>query len=186
MKYIFFFLLFLFFQSKLLAQDTFFQQLTPSIAYYGNNLWNPGIRLGLEKPWPNHSKWQISSDLGVYLDPGSHAGLFHSYGLHFRHTGVKGRHWQLGMSPLAYYRSFLPNTYTLTSEGTIGQIRLAGRSYFAPTASLRFGAQWEKISFAEACFIGLHLMTLMPYNTYIMPLFNIELGIRLTSSSSDS
>lgn len=158
----------------------FLQSLQPNLSYYGNNLWNPGLKVGLEKAISPDNSWLLISDLGFYRDPGTQLGLFHSYGIVKRKTGAKGFHVQLGLSPLSVYRSFLSETYEVSGNGVVEQVRLPGRTYVAPVIHGGIGSRWEKKPI-EGWFMNLHGMILMPYNTFILPLINVEVGLRFAT-----
>ncbi|MEM7367479.1 MAG: hypothetical protein AAF587_02690 [Bacteroidota bacterium] len=158
----------------------FLQSLHPHLSYYGNNLWNPGLKVGLEKAISQDKTWVLNSDLGFFHDPGTQLGLFHSYGILKRRTGSKGFHAQLGISPLSVYRSFLSETYEVSSSGAVERVRLPGRTYLAPVLTGGIGSRWQKPPI-EAWFLNLHGMILMPYNTFILPLLNVEVGLRFKS-----
>ncbi|MFW6226665.1 MAG: hypothetical protein ACOC31_01025 [Bacteroidota bacterium] len=164
-----------------------------AVGYHGNTLWNPGINAGVEIPrsfetTTNRKEQTIrkfkfwQADAGFFADRRTELGLYAHGGLTWRRQKSDKPYWQLGVSPVGFYRSFLPNTYEFTDEGlvtdTVESLTLAGNFYFAPAFSLQTG----KISSSNPLsnwFAEINIITLMPYNTYIMPLVNVKVGYRL-------
>lgn len=164
-----------------------------SVSYHGNTIWNPGLNAGVEIPrafatTTNKREQTIlkykffQADAGFFADRRIEFALYANGGLTWRRQKDNKLFWQLGISPVGFYRSFLPNTYEFTDEGlvtgTVERLTLAGNFYFAPAISFQTG----KISSSRPIsnwFAEVNLITLMPYNTYIMPLVNVKVGYRL-------
>ncbi len=164
-----------------------------SVSYHGNTLWNPGLNAGLEIPrsfetTPGRKDQTIlkyrflQADAGFFADRRIEFAVYANGGFSWRRQKEGKSFWQLGVSPLGFYRSFLPNTYEFTDQGlvtgTVERRRFAGNFYFAPAISVQTG----KISSSSPLknwFAEINLITLMPYNTYIMPLVNVKVGYRL-------
>lgn len=156
--------------------------------YYGNNLWNPGIQVGadrqrvtMDKSRNDHDftveKW-FTGDLGYYLDPGSHGASFLQVGTTRRKYKDKMFYTQTGFNPLGIYRSILPETYTVTDAGHVEQVNSPGNWYYAPSVSWGVGQYYRKLP-GSGWYARLELMALLPYNTYVQFLFNVNLGYRL-------
>lgn len=199
-----------------------------SVAYFGNNLWNPGLKLGMEVAWkvktslvkpeaetilhsisdervegpPSRTgtdmpasmndgvladhvqsrkyyikkEWVPGANIGFYLDPGSHAGLFTNAGIGYRRTNEKGRTRYAALNPAGIYRSFLTETYAYDEQGTIERVALPGNFYYAPAFSLGIG-KFTNPNLQSGWFTHLTVITLAPYNHWVMPLINLEAGI---------
>ncbi|MDF1573261.1 MAG: hypothetical protein P1P82_16755 [Bacteroidales bacterium] len=165
-----------------------------SVAYFGNNLWNPGIKLGFEYDWkvqnetidpatdnstphkmPVKKAWMPGGNIGIYLDPGSHAGLFGNAGISYRRTSEKGRNRHIALNPAGIYRSFLTETYAYDNQGGVDRVTLPGNLYYAPAFSFGVG-KFTNRSLHSGWFTQVTVITLMPYNHWIMPLINLEVG----------
>lgn len=160
-----------------------------TLAYFGNNLWNPGLKFGLEQCGKDSYKsvkrrgkdkiitkyWFLKGDIGGYWDPRSHVGLFANVGIGRRKLRPSGvfTHW--GISPLGLYRSFYPETYEVLDDGTVQQISAAGRAYFSPVLTLGFGKPANR-NVNRNWFFNFHVMGLNSYNGHWLPLLNIEYG----------
>jgi hypothetical protein len=174
----------LFWTSKIMvAQDV--QPLVYEFGYHGNNLWNPGIKAGAGLVWrkkttttkkvkKRYHQTTLNGNIGFYLDPGSHVGTFLEAGLTYRKFHPNDWFLSLGINPLGVYRSFLPETYEVDLNGNTVKKTLPGRTCFSPSGSIGFG-KLRKDS-PNGWFVKTNLMFLIPYNTYILPLLNIEAG----------
>jgi hypothetical protein len=163
-----------------------------SVAYFGNNLWNPGLKLGMEytrkvkayldgpgaeEIFPKR-EWVPGANIGFYLDPGSHAGLFTNAGISYRRTNAKGSTRFVSLHPAGIYRSFLAETYRYNDQGDVERVPLPGNFYFAPAFSLGIG-KLTGPALQSGWFTRLTVITLVPYNHWIMPMINLEAGIML-------
>lgn len=161
-----------------------------SLAYAGNNLWNPGMEFGagfLLHTFPEHSSRNrplsrelfFSSGIGMYLDPGSHAAIYSQYGGVFRSTGPKGWNHSFEILPAGIYRSFLPETWAVGEGGSPEKVFLPGRTYFAPGIGYQVGHAFSEKHDRE-WFAGCSMTLLMPFNTYVMPVLTIDIGWRFS------
>ena len=159
-----------------------------TLAYHGNNLWNPGLKLGAEYGLIDKTKTNkkeksitktihLNGNLGFYIDPSSHTGIFSHYGFMFRRITQKGWHISLGVSPIGIFRSALPETYEVDFEGNVNRVSSPGRTYFSPTGSLGFGK--FKQNSGQGWFTQANIMLLSPYNNAFIPFLNIEAGYRI-------
>ncbi len=161
-------------------------------AYYGNNLWNPGLKFGAEYIWKEKirekekkkrtkiktNQFILGGDIGFFWDPRDYTALFTYYGLVYRHTNTKGFRYNFAISPAGYFRSFLPETYEV--EGSqVDKVVLPGRSYYAPVLTLGLGRlRRNKEKKLKAWFLDLDVMFLVPYNAAMVPLLNVAYGYR--------
>lgn len=176
-----------------------FSQINPkaftyTVSYFGNNLWNPGLKFGAEMPKNENTITNkkgkersilnnYAADIGFYRDGGSHVGVFLGAGWQRKKVFNKRFFITMEGKPLGFYRSFLPETYKVEDDGSIKKVGLPGRFYFAPSVSAGFGIAGKKDT-ERALFAKVHVITLLPYNTYIMPLLNIELGYQFNLSKN--
>ena len=164
---------------------------TFNLSYHGNNLWNPGLNAGIEQPWsviqkasrrlkPLIIETNVNADLGFFRDYSRQTPFFIHLGITKRRyrEDKSGFHYQFGLSPVGIYRSFLPETWEYTVNGTVEKVFLPGRWYYAPVVSMGIG-QFQNKQPGTGWFAELNLTTLIPYNTYIMPLLNVKAGYRI-------
>lgn len=160
------------------------------MSYLGNNLWNPGVKLALDtelsqqklqspqgKEKSLHKSHRL--DAGFYVDPGSYTGLFINAGWQRKTIYPKRYFISWAANPVGLFRSFLPETYQVSPNGEIDKVALPGRLYLAPS----FQAGVGRISGRHpnrSYFARLNMIILLPYNTFIMPLLNIELGCTIS------
>jgi hypothetical protein len=169
------------------------KRLDLSIAYYGNNVWNPGMKTGMEYIWKEWLKIKekhettatktnrliFHGDAGLYWDPMNYTALFLYSGLRFRHLNPKGFHYYFGASPAAVYRSFLTETYEVSSEGEVSGVSCPGRTYYAPTLTCGIGMEHPEMQ-KKGWFIGMDIMFLTHYNADFVPLMNYVFGYRFS------
>jgi len=190
-----FLLYYLLFSSPVYAQTPAVSPFTPpatlNLSYHGNNLWNPGLNAGIEQPWsviqkasrrqkPLIIETNVNADLGFFRDYSRQTPFFTHWGITKRRyrEDKSGFHFQFGFSPVGIYRSFLPETWEYTVNGTVEKVFLPGRWYYAPVVSMGMG-QFRNKQPGTGWFVEMNLTTLIPYNTYIMPLLNVKAGYRI-------
>ena len=164
-----------------------------SIAYFGQQVVNPGLKIGAEYCLRSTEKSTISRrgkarvkyrqllaglDLGGYRQAATSTNVFLLPGIHYRRTANSGFQYMFGLGAGAM-RSFLPSVFEETSPGTVEEIGVAGRSYFAPFVSLGLGKAFRKSNTLENIYLKSQNMLLVGYNTTHMPLFNLELGLTI-------
>lgn len=157
------------------------QQASPlpqfSLAYLGNNLWNPGLLAG-HRHYLATGPWYLSSQAGAYWDPGAHTATFvHTgIGLHLRQT--KPWSCRLALHPLGYYRAWLANVYVVATDGSIGRQALSSRGYFA--ADMMLGLE-KSLAAGGALLFEAHLQPLSPRHGHWLPLFHLAIGYTLSA-----
>ncbi len=169
----------------------FYERLDFSGAYYGDMIWNPGLKFGAEYVWKEKQKQKkkrkgtktitkqkiLSGDVGFYISDLSRAEMFNYYGIIFRRTSSKkNRQINFKFNPIGFYRSFLPETYEVVGE-EVNKVFMAGRNYYAPSISFGIG-KMRKDKKLKARFININFMVLMPYNNSINPMISIDFGYR--------
>lgn len=168
-----------------------FPKSTLNISYHGNNLWNPGLNVGVEQPWLLSKKLNRSgksltletyfnADVGFFRDYSRQTPFFTHFGVNKRRyrEDKDGFHYQFGFSPVGFYRSFLPETWEYTVNGTVEKVFFPGRLYYAPVVNIGMGKLHQNQP-GTGWFVEMNITTLMPYNTFIMPLFNVKVGYRI-------
>jgi hypothetical protein len=164
---------------------------TLNLSYHGNNLWNPGLNAGIEQPWSVSQKADrksrpvilekyFNADLGFFRDYSRQTPFFSHLGINRRRyrEDKGGFHFQFGFSPVGIYRSFLPETWEYKTDGTVEKVFLPGRWYYAPVVSMGLG-RFHNNKPGTGWFVEMNITTLIPYNTYVMPLLNIKAGFRI-------
>jgi len=167
-----------------------------NVSYYGNNLWNPGLKFGAGillhqkgKDVMKHTKKKgdvlkhkehqffLTGDIGFYWEPKHFTALFSYFGVSYRKTNTKGFNYNFGLSPLSVYRSFLVQTYEVDDAGNVSEVSFPGRFYYAPTLIAGIGKKKEG-KFFTGWFLNANFMTLVKYNANMLPLLHIEFGFR--------
>lgn len=183
------------FASKAHNQTPDLQAIPPpatfNLSYHGNNLWNPGLNAGIEQTWSviqkvnrRHKPLTIETffnvDLGFFRDYSQQTPFFTHFGINKRRyrEDKGGFHYQLGFSPVGIYRSFLPETWEYSATGMVEKVFMPGRWYYAPVVSMGIG-RFRNNQPGTGWFIEMNITTLIPYNTYVMPLLNLKAGYRI-------
>jgi len=162
------------------------------VGYIGNVLWNNGILTGAEYLWKEKSRTKeikdkqktitrqflFTSNLAYTTNFSSKtdAGSFANFGLAWRRTNTKGKQISIALNPIAYYRSFLTETYEVVGTD-VKKVFLPGRSYYAPSLSIGFGKRRENKRLSGRYF-NVHLMYRMPYNAGALPSISLQYGFR--------
>lgn len=186
-------ILFVFTTTLLYAQKDSISFFNDKLNYYGtysgNNMINPGLNFGAnynllikkkQKQKKNKKKittrqLDLDGNIGFYWDPFSHCGLYTNYGITYVKTKTKGLLLQVGLNPLGYYRSFLPETYEIDKNVEVNKIFLPGRSYYAPSFNVGIG-HTRSDKFLNAWHLKFKTIILTPYNRNYLPLLFIEYG----------
>ncbi len=187
-------------QKRLLADSTSqkkccsLQKPVYSASYFANFIFNPGLKFGVESLYAERQKTKIkkrkgkefekvitkerllNGDIGFYIVPKGHVGVFTSYGIMLRRSNSKNKQFIFKFNPLGYLRSFYPETYEVKG-GDVNKVFLPGRGYYAPSISVGLGKIRTKKKLS-ARFINLNFMMLVPYNTNVLPIVSIEYGYR--------
>jgi len=182
----------------IMSSILFAQNDTISIDYniscFVNNLWNSGLKFGTEyilkqqinKKQQNDRKKKkkvkiqeliLNADGGFYWDPMSHIAFFLFSGIKYRNTATEKFQWNIGLNPIGYYRSFLPETYEVNDNGEIKKIFLPGKSYYSPSLTIGIG-KYRKDKKMKAWFLNFNFMLLYKYNADLLPLINTVYGYR--------
>lgn len=171
--------------------SSFLNRTEFKVGYYGNFIWNNGLKLGTEYVWKEKKKVKekkegqktITHQLLLHGSLGFSTNFtnqtensFHTYyGLIWRRTSHK--RWQLSVeiNPLGYYRSILPETFEI--EGNeVSKVNIPGRSYYAPTFVSGIGRLNKKKKLAW--YLNLNFGFRTPYNVGVLPMFALQYGYR--------
>lgn len=161
-----------------------------TVSYAGNNAWNPGASFDSGFLLNSNQKTRKNgrtvlrqiyflTRYGLYLDPGSHAAFYGQYGFSYRRTGPEGWFRSLEVLPVGSYRSFLPETWVVEEGEPPRRLALPGRTYFSPGINYHFGKHVPGDQ-EKGWFAGCGVTLLIPYNTYVMPVFTVEMGWRFS------
>jgi hypothetical protein len=160
-----------------------------TVAYTGNNLWNPG--LALEYYHLVNAYYKINKkdkkqliiksarfEAGTFVDPDAFTFTYINVGYSSQRIYPNGRWTAIKLSPFGAARTFLPSTFHVNQDGSVSQETFPGRMYFAPALDWQFGL-FKNNGILNRVFIGSNLMVLLPYNTYAMPLLNFRIGYQI-------
>ncbi|MFT7071225.1 hypothetical protein [Patiriisocius sp. Uisw_017] len=190
---------FLFFNiSAIIAQESppiersFLDQTEFKVGYTGNLIWNNGLQLGAEyllkekvkikvkKRGPKTiiNQWLIDGNFGVTTNFSSRTdtGVFANFGLMWRRTNKKGKQLSIGLNPVGYYRSFLPQTYEVNGDD-VNKVFLPGRNYYAPSLSIGIG-RFRKGKKITGRYLNLNLRLRTHFNTTTLPAISLQYGFR--------
>lgn len=176
------------------TKSVFYNSITYSLSYYGNNLVNPGINAGISFVLRERTKIKsstkkngkkvdqskmkqllASADIGFFWQPESHIGAFNYYEITLRTIRLKNNSYSIiGLGP-GIYRSFYPETYEVEDNGNINRVALGGRTYFAPVISFGTG-RFKNHGILHSLSFITNLMFLFDYNSGIVPLLNLEIA----------
>lgn len=162
-----------------------------SVAYYGEMVIHPGLKLSADfniKEWDKtkttkkHSSKTInrslilSPALGFFYHQNYQTGLFFMLELKYRRQNQRGVFFGFGIG-LGYLRTFIPNTYEVDGSGEINQTT-AGYNYFASNYFISFGKDLSiRKNIPLACFIKPQFMYAIPNFPNGTGYFALELGI---------
>ena len=169
------------------------QDFRYSVSYFGNNIWNEGLNFGLDKirySYPKTNKKGKEKtitkshliNIGFFNDSNSHLGAFAVAGWGSKIVFKNRFNLTSAVQPFGLFRSFLPETYKVKSNGEINKVFLPGRLYLCPSISAGFGRIGKKNP-DNGWFTKLNMMVLLPYNKAILPLLNVEFGYHFTIKS---
>lgn len=148
---------------------------------------NPGFNLGVEyrhgietgsnrkgKPYIRHK--HFTADIGFYINPRSHTGMFTHFGLNHRKYREGKVNFSIGFSPIGVYHAF-PVKKTEVNDADIHSPDIK-KVYYSPVLSLGMGKFRNQIP-ATGWFFQINFMTLLAPHSPVYPLLNTELGYRI-------
>lgn len=161
---------------------------TLTVSYFGEHMFHPGTRIGYE--WPaltnkiktkhrtSHSL-MLHPGIGYYLHSGNHHGLFLNSEIGYNVLFFFGVESRINIG-VGYLRTFLDGeTYEMTSDGNFKKIPLAGNNTFMPSLSLHLAYDFSRVSNLNfGIFIKPSFFMQIPYNTFALPQYAVELGIK--------
>lgn len=162
------------------------------IGYYGNAVWDNGLNVGAEYAWKKYIKikerkkgqkiithqFLFNGSLGYSTNFSTQTdnGLSTYYGLIWRRTNPKGKQYNVGLNPLGYYRSFLPETYEVKGDH-VSKVSLPGRGYYAPSIVVGIG-KLRKGKKRSGWYLNLQCTLRTNYNTGTLPVLALQYGHR--------
>jgi len=181
--------------NQVFAQDTLLNNKIQgiSISYFGENLTHYGIKIGTEyslkitnktkikrnlKEIPKRKEHFITGNIGSYIHKRNHVGLFINSELGYRKTRNNGFKYEF-LIGVGYLHTFLQgDTYTVSDDGTVDKVNLAGQSNLMIPISCGLGYDFNyhykkpfSINLKPSFFIQ------YPYNHAIAIRPTIDLGL---------
>ena len=159
-----------------------------AVGYYGDLIYNPGLRGGVELPWTYREVQKgngrlrineriLTGELAGYWNPNTHGAFLLGAGVIWRTTWTRwGGQIGLRLLPLVLERTLLSETYEVI-DGRVNRVRFPGRTYYAPTVGFTFGKlrpgrQWS------AYYFNTDLTVLWRYNRSVLPALRVAAGYR--------
>jgi len=191
-------ILFCLYSCILIAQDdfensqSFLDKTEFKIGFSGTIFWNNGITIGGEHLWKSIEKTKkrrgskrtnihqflFNNNLGFATNFNSKTdtGAFTNIGMIWRRTNKKEKQFSIGLNPLGYYRSFLPETYKVDGEN-VDKVFLPGRGYYAPSLSVGIGRR-RKGKVRSGSYFNITYSPRFNYNGGTLPTFALQYGFR--------
>lgn len=171
---------------------SFWEKTEFKVGYSGNISWNHGLNLGGEYVWKEKQMVKektrgqrtithqllLNGNFGFstnFTNQTEHS-FRTSYGLIYRRTNTKNWQLHVGLNPLGYYRSLLPETFEI-KEGEVSKVKFPGRSYYSPSFAIGFG-RFRKAKRLSGWYLNLNCAFRAPYNAAILPMFSVQCGFR--------
>ncbi|MFK7784631.1 MAG: hypothetical protein AB8B56_05940 [Crocinitomicaceae bacterium] len=194
----FFLFIILMLSSQLLSAQSFnIKEMPLSVAYYGENAFHPGIKLGtyytvwsVEKTRTYRSlrrkekygtkiklkELNVDFNIGGYSHPNNPSGYFVNTGLTFLRTKMRKKR-QLGISFEVGYlrRDYKFETYELDEDGTIRTIPAAGNNALSFGLAPQFGQEFS-IADHPVRFYCKPIFQLVQYGHSFQPNASLEVG----------
>ncbi len=164
------------------------------LSYYANMFINPGLSVGTEiiltekttkaskktvlRSQNNLSRntWLLNGQVGGYTHLYNHSVLFTNYEIRYSRTTKRGRKFFGGIG-LGIERSFLPETYEVTENGTVEKITLPGHFYAGPTISMGMHVKRRFFAAQNELFMEVQVPFLIDYNNTLLPKINVAFGM---------
>ncbi len=171
---------------------TFLDRTEFKVGYSGTIFWSNGIAVGAEYLWKEFKKTKerrnaqrtnthqflFNGNLGFATNFASKTdtGGFTNFGITWRRTNKKGKQFSIDLNPLGYYRSFLPETYSVNGDN-VDRVSLPGRGYYSPALSVGIGKE-RKGKFRSGSYFNITYSPRFNYNATVLPTFSIQYGFR--------
>jgi len=171
---------------------TFLDKTSFNIGYSGTIFWSNGLTIGTEYLWKeiektkerrgtqrtNTHQFLLNGNLGFATNfaTNTDTGGFVNAGLIWRRTNKKGKQFSIGLNPLGYYRSFLPETYEVNGD-KVDKVAFPGRGYYSPSLSIGIGRQ-RKGKVRSGSYLNVVFSPRFNYNAGPLPTFSIQYGFR--------
>lgn len=167
-----------------------------SLSYYGNTLVHKGAKLSIDWVWLEVVKTRGKKDKritrGLYTTPNvsfykhkdSHTGLRVGVDGIWRRSKTKGfREFGIG---LGYFRRFnAGETWEVSSDGSVTNLKGASRGYLSPSFSVATGRTFVlKNETMLTPFIRWNVDILFGYNSGSLPTTSLEIGCRIINKFS--
>ncbi|WNG29904.1 hypothetical protein F0U62_42265 [Cystobacter fuscus] len=167
--------------SSLARADESPTRLPLTVAYFGETLVHPGLTVGTELSLVRGGSGAIilTGNLGGYVHPRNHVGLFASAEVGGRLTASFGLYGEL-LAGAGYLHTFLQGpAYVVSPDGAVQPAADTGRPSLLPTASLGLGWDLQRNGVAPlALFTRVTLFGQFPFNHRLLPHAAVQLGVR--------
>lgn len=179
-------------QSRQSDSTTFLKKTDFKVGYFGNFVGVNGLNIGAEYLWREKEKVKekrkgpktitrqilLNGSLGYSTSFSNQInnGLSTYYGIQCRRISPKGWLFNLELSPLGYYRSFLPETFEVKGN-EVSRVRFPGRSYYAPSFAIGTG-KYNREKKHSGWYINFNVTLRTPYNAGTLPTFALHYGHR--------
>ncbi len=166
-----------------------------TISYYSNMLLNTGIKIGFDwniklltrertKQWGTKTirkLWFCHPSIAYVNDKPNYHALLLNTELGRRHYTKRMRYYWEGSLGLGYQIRMNPGeTWKVDDNGNVKKT-IGMRGYFVPSVAFSFGKQL-KTTIPSWIFCKLHTAIITGFNSYAVPEFNFEVGLRFAPS----
>lgn len=170
-----------------------YQQTAIRVAYFGENMFHPGVKIGIEYPLKAKEMiktkkndkvkrrglaWITGANLGFYRHKKNHTGLFLNGEFGGRFLTHKAKKIELSIG-MGYIHTILDGeTFTVDSGGQVSSKGITGQGGLMPSISLGWGKDlyWKNKSPWGWHLKGQYFFQI-PYNAALLLRTGIELGL---------
>jgi hypothetical protein len=180
---------------KVLTTEPNWPKMNLTAGYYGNLVTNPGLNFGLEYALLEKIKTkskikrgstlikyktkrlELNPTIGFYLDPGGHLAIFKKANIQYKKINNHRRTFTVAMG-IGYYHSFIRKVYDADKTTISENSGIKGSGYFAPEFKMGIGRAKVKNDKFKGWYLNASSQFLFNYNSTILPLPALELGLR--------
>lgn len=179
-------------QENTVQSESIWDKTEFKIGYSGTIFWNNGISVGAEYLWKSFEKTKqrrgsqrtnthqflFDGNLGFATNfaTKTDTGAFVNLGMIWRRTNKKGKQFSIGVSPLGYYRSFLPETFEVNGDN-VDKVFLPGRGFYSPSLSVGIGRR-RKGKVRSGRYLNITYSPRFNFNAGTLPTFALQYGFR--------
>lgn len=172
---------------SLSAQETAQRKTQATIAYWGYNIFHPGLKIGAQhelKNWDKSKKGMkvkrktlfLHPEIGLYRQKRNHTGLLLNTNIGLETSKDTQLFFTTVSMGLGYFRHFNSGiTYIMNDDGTVSQKKWASRGYFLPTLNVGYGQNLPSFSWFNTFTVG----SKIKYNTGSSLELFFEAGVKV-------